>query len=98
MVDEISALASRQREPSSEQGGATDAATPSDILWRVRLLDEFQAATILNLRVSILRRRRSRGLPPTFVRISGQVRYRPADLMTFVSGMKNSPPQGVENA
>jgi hypothetical protein len=84
------------------EGGGNDSSLncdiPPDVLWRLRLLDEFETAAILNLRVTILRRRRSRRLPPDFVRISGQIRYRPLDLVAFVNGMKVSPPQVAEEA
>jgi hypothetical protein len=77
-------------------GGSPSCEIPPDVLWRLRLLDEFQAAELLNLRVSVLRRRRSRRLPPIFVRVSGQIRYRPVDLVAFVNSMKSSPLQGLE--
>jgi hypothetical protein len=97
MGDEFSAWTPLEHE-SERKSSCAAGAFPDDILWQLRLLDEFQVAHILNLRVSILRRRRSRGLPPIFVRLSGQIRYRPADLVTFVNSMKNSPQQGPEQA
>jgi hypothetical protein len=98
MSDESSVLAPPEQDPWRERCGVADSAIRFDTLWRLKLLNEFQVADLLNLRVSILRRRRSRGLPPTFVRISGQIRYRPADLMTFINSMRNSPRQGPEEA
>ena len=56
-----------------------------------RLLKESEAAQILNLEVSTLRRWRWAGRGPRFVKLGGAVRYQLADINAFVeSGRRAS--------
>ena len=56
-----------------------------------RLLKEADAATILNVRVTTLRRWRWIGRGPYFHKIGAAVRYDPADLEEFIaSGRRHS--------
>ena len=64
----------------------------------LKLLDEYQLAELLGVRVSVIRRRRARRLPPTFVRIGTAVRYRPQDIREFIENMQLNPPPGAERA
>ena len=48
------------------------------------LIDETEAARMLCLSVKTLRRWRWAGKPPRFIKLSGAVRYDPADLATFI--------------
>ncbi|MFT3673558.1 helix-turn-helix transcriptional regulator [Aestuariivirga sp.] len=49
------------------------------------LLNEHQAAEVLNLTVSSLRNWRLRGDGPTFIKAGRLVRYRPSDLDDWVN-------------
>jgi Helix-turn-helix domain len=48
------------------------------------LLDEHEAAEMLGVSVSTLRRNRTEKLPPDFILIRGAVRYALEDLQRFV--------------
>jgi hypothetical protein len=65
-------------------------------LERLKLLDEYEVAELLGVKVSIIRRRRSRRLPPDFVRIGHCVRYRPQDLRSYIESMQANAPPGAE--
>jgi hypothetical protein len=52
------------------------------------LLDEHEAAEMLGVSVSTLRRNRAGKLPPDFIMIRGVVRYALEDLQRFVERAK----------
>ncbi len=54
------------------------------------LIGEHDAASILNLKVSTLRRWRWSGDGPRFIKLGGAVRYDPADLDQFIDENKVS--------
>ena len=62
----------------------------------LRLIDEYQLAELLGLRVTVVRRRRAKRLPPTFIRIGNAVRYRPQDIREFIENMQPNAPPGAE--
>ena len=55
-----------------------------------KLLKETEAAAILNLEVTTLRRWRWAGKGPRFVKIGGAVRYDPADLDAYIEAGRRS--------
>jgi hypothetical protein len=74
------------REPAADLSGLLD----------LRLLDEYQLAELLGLRVTVIRRRRAKRLPPTFIRIGHAVRYRVQDVRTFIENMQPNALPGTE--
>jgi hypothetical protein len=62
----------------------------------LRLLDEYQLAELLGLRVTVIRRRRAKRLPPDFIRIGHAVRYRVQDVREFIENMPPNAPPGAE--
>jgi len=54
----------------------------------LRLLNEQQAADLLNLKVPTLRRWRWAGKGPAFLKIGGAVRYDHADLAAFMASAR----------
>ena len=57
---------------------------------QAKLLKETEAAAILNLEVTTLRRWRWAGRGPRFVKIGGAVRYDLADLEAFIGAGRRS--------
>jgi hypothetical protein len=55
-----------------------------------RLLTELEAATLLSVEPTTLRRWRWAGHPPGFLKIGGAVRYDPADLQQFIDYSRRS--------
>lgn len=55
-----------------------------------RLIKEREAAHILNLKVSTLRRWRWAGRGPRFLKLGGAVRYDPADLSTYIQSRRRA--------
>jgi hypothetical protein len=68
----------------------TDIAEPSGVSRGNGLLNERQAAEILNLKVPTLRRWRWAGKGPAFLKIGGAVRYDPAELDRFVGSARRT--------
>ena len=66
-------------------GGAASAASRG-----TGLLNETQAADLLNIKVPTLRRWRWAGKGPTFLKIGGAVRYDPADLESFLASARRT--------
>jgi hypothetical protein len=69
-----------------EAGLHGPAATPNQHAPMTQLLDEKQAAALLNVSVKSLQAWRSRGGGPRFVKVNRLVRYRREDLQVFVEG------------
>jgi Helix-turn-helix domain len=65
-------------------------------LRELKLLDEYDVADLLGVRVSIVRRRRARRLPPVYVRIGHHVKYRPQDIRSYIESMQANAPPGAE--
>ena len=59
---------------------------------------ERAVAVYLNLSVSVLRKRRRLGLPPTFLRIGRRVLYARADVDDFLAAQRVTPVPGAEEA
>ncbi len=57
-----------------------------DTLTMPRLLKEQQAAEVLNVEVSTLRRWRWAGTGPRFLKVGYAVRYDPQDLKDYLAG------------
>ncbi len=55
-----------------------------------RLLTELEAAALLSVEPTTLRRWRWAGHPPGFLKIGGAVRYDPAELQEFIEGSRRS--------
>jgi len=55
-----------------------------------RLVPESEAAELLAVKPSTLRRWRWAGHPPRFLKIGGAVRYDPADLQEFIKCSRRS--------
>ncbi len=62
----------------------------TDVSIRNRLLTELEAAEILNVEPTTLRRWRWAGHPPSFLKIGAAVRYDPADLQEFIEAGRRS--------
>jgi predicted DNA-binding transcriptional regulator AlpA len=64
------------------------------------LLNETQVAEQLGVSLATLRRRRSEGRPPNFLRIGTSVKYRPEDIDDFLEacsvGLQNRPTDAEE--
>lgn len=54
------------------------------------LINEFEAAKILGLKVATLRRWRWAGEPPPFLKIGNAVRYDPAELSAFIEAARRT--------
>ena len=54
------------------------------------LLHETEAAKILSVKVSTLRRWRWAGKPPPFIKVGAAVRYDPADIGAFVESRRRA--------
>lgn len=55
-----------------------------------RLLDEHEAADILNVAVATLRRWRWAGKPPVFLKLGAAVRYDPVAIEAFIASARRS--------
>ena len=55
-----------------------------DVMQTQRLLNEHEAAAVLNVEATTLRRWRWAGHPPRFRKIGAAVRYHPDDLAEFI--------------
>ena len=55
-----------------------------------RLLNEFEAAAALGLKVATLRRWRWAGKPPRFLKIGSAVRYEPAELAALIQAARRT--------
>lgn len=62
----------------------------NDVSIRTRLLTELEAAEILNVEPTTLRRWRWVGRPPSFLKIGAAVRYDLADLQKFIEARRRS--------
>ena len=62
----------------------------TDVSIRNRLLTELEAAEILSVEPTTLRRWRWAGHPPRFLKIGAAVRYDPADLQEFIEAGRRS--------
>jgi hypothetical protein len=69
----------------SEPGGRPTMARPMGVL-----LNEHQAAELLNVQVATLRRWRWAGKGPAFLKIGGAVRYDRADLEGFLASARRT--------
>jgi hypothetical protein len=63
---------------------------PSGLRRSNGLLNERQAAELLNVRVATLRRWRWAGKGPAFLKIGGAVRYDPAELDRYVGSARRT--------
>ena len=63
---------------------------PSGVSHGNGLLNERQAADLLNVKVATLRRWRWAGKGPAFLKIGGAVRYDPAELDRFVASARRT--------
>ena len=57
---------------------------PSSVTIADRLLTEQEAARLLGWSQRTLQQRRCRGLPPTYCKIGGSVRYLERDILAFI--------------
>jgi len=67
-----------------------EAGAPSGMGHGKGLLNERQAADLLNMKVTTLRRWRWAGKGPAFLKIGGAVRYDPAELDRFVASARRT--------
>ena len=58
------------------------------------LINEHEAAALLNVKVATLRRWRWAGKPPKFVKIGASVRYEPSELAKLISEARRSSTTG----
>jgi len=63
-----------------------------------RLIDEHEAAEILNLKVATLRRWRWAHKGPCWIKLGGSVRYRRSDLDAFMEANRHSPSYDLSTA
>jgi Helix-turn-helix domain len=68
----------------------TNTAEPSGFCHGNGLLNERQAADLLNVRVATLRRWRWAGKGPAFRKIEAAVRYSPVDLEAYIASARRT--------